>query len=62
MAKQLNALKKKVLKLLPVKYGSDLWWEKETEASLKEIKEGKIMGPFKSGKELIQALHQDSSR
>ena len=42
LQKKLEALKKKVVKLLPAKYGSDLWWEKEHEEASKEMKSGKV--------------------
>lgn len=37
----LNGLKEKIRTLLPAKYGSDLWWEKENKSALKEIADGK---------------------
>lgn len=41
MAKSLAVLRKKILRALPAKYGSEMWWEKSTKKALKEIEEGK---------------------
>lgn len=41
MRKRLNLLRKKIIELLPAKYGSDFWWEKSTRQALKEIKKGR---------------------
>lgn len=40
MRKALNKLQEKLLKLLPIKYGSDLWWEKSDREALKVIGKG----------------------
>ena len=42
MQKRLELLRKKVVKLLPAKYGSELWWEKEHEEAFKDIKAGRV--------------------
>lgn len=62
MRKSLEILRKKIIKILPAKYGSDTWWEKEIEEGLEEVREGKIHGPFKNSHELIQSLHQEAGR
>lgn len=36
-------VREKLLKIVPVKYGSDLWWEKETEKSLEDYKQGRYV-------------------
>lgn len=41
MSMILEDLRKKVAKLLPAKYGSDLWWEKSDEEAIVSIKEGR---------------------
>ena len=56
MRKSLETLRKKVIKLLPARYGSDLWWEKEINEGLKEVKEGKYT-TYKNAKHLIDDLH-----
>lgn len=33
-------VREKLLKVFPVKYGSDIWWEKETKESLSEYERG----------------------
>lgn len=60
--KSLEVLRKKIIKLLPSKYGSDTWWEKEIEDGLEEVKQGKVYGPFKDANELIRTLHQQVGR
>jgi hypothetical protein len=37
----LEDLRKKVAKLLPAGYGSDLWWEKSDEEAIASIKAGR---------------------
>ena len=56
MELMLKDLEKKILKLLPAKYGSQLWWEKSTEKALEEIKRGKGV-KFTSVKETIRWLN-----
>ena len=60
MRKSLETLRKKIMTLLPSKYGSYAWWEKEINEGLKEVKEGNLSGPFKNADELIKALHQEA--
>jgi len=57
MEKALAQIKGKILQLLPAKYGSDLWWEREIKEGLNEIKMGKyeVYGNVKS---LINDLHE----
>lgn len=40
--RSIEVLRKKVLKLLPSRYGSDAWWEKEIGEADAEIKAGRI--------------------
>lgn len=42
LQRKLEILRKKVIKLLPAKYGSDLWWEKEHEEAFEDIKTGRV--------------------
>lgn len=56
MRRSLEALRKKVINLLPARYGSDTWWEKEIEEGLKEVKQGKY-AVYKNSKDLISDLH-----
>jgi len=41
LSRAAKAVREKLLKVLPVKYGSDLWWEKEIEEGIASIKAGK---------------------
>lgn len=41
LSKAVQSLKEKVLKLMPAKYGSDLWWEKSNEEAIEQIRNGK---------------------
>lgn len=56
MQKRLEVLRKKIVKLLPAKYGSDLWWEKENEEALEEVKQGKYT-TYNNVQDLIKDLH-----
>ena len=49
-------VREKLLKIVPVKYGSDLWWEKEEKKGLQEYKEGKFK-TFASVKDLMKDLN-----
>lgn len=49
-------VREKLLKVFPARYGSDLWWEKETRESLEEIKKGKFKS-FSSVNELVKDLN-----
>lgn len=51
----LESLRKRVMGLLPVGYGSDLWWEKSDRMAMKNIAEGKGM-KFNSADEVIKYL------
>ena len=62
LQKKLELLRKKVVKLLPAKYGSDLWWEKENEEALEEVKKGQVYGPFQNADELLRSLHKESAK
>ena len=62
LQKKLESLRKRVIKLLPAKYGSDLWWEKENEEALEEVKRGEVYGPFNSAQDLIKSLHAESRK
>lgn len=57
MQRQLETLRKKVVKLLPAKYGNDLWWEKENEEALEEVKLGKYT-VYNNVQDLIKDLHR----
>lgn len=56
MRKNLELLRKKIIKLFPVKYGSELWWEKSTNQALKEIKQDKGM-EFEKVEEAVKWLN-----
>lgn len=56
LQKSLVSLRKKVLKLLPSKYGSDAWWEKEIKEGLEEVKQGKYTA-YENVHSLIRDLH-----
>ncbi len=51
-----KSVREKLLKIVPVKYGSDLWWEKETEKSLEDYKQGKYK-VYNNAKDLVNDLH-----
>ena len=61
MRKSLEALRKKILKLFPAKYGSDAWWEKSEHEADEDIKKGRVFGPFKNADELLKTLHREAS-
>ncbi len=48
-------VREKLLKIVPVKYGSDLWWEKSDKEAIEEIKAGKGIS-FNNIKELKEYL------
>lgn len=56
MRKSLEALRKKIVDILPAKYGSDIWWDREIKEGLKEVKQGKYT-VYKNAKDLIHDLH-----
>lgn len=58
MGRSLKALRKKIIRFLPAKYGSDLWWEKEELEADEDIRKGRVFGPFKNADELIKTLHK----
>ena len=41
MSRALSGLRKKIIKLFPAKYGSDLWWERSVESGIESIKSGR---------------------
>lgn len=51
----LENLRKRVVDLLPAKYGSDLWWEKSDTRAMKKIAKGEGMR-FESAEEVIKYL------
>lgn len=55
MESSLSVLKKKILSLLPLKYGSDAWWEKMDQEGLEQIKKGQLT-KFQTTKELKKYL------
>jgi len=58
MKKSLDALQKKVMELLPMKYGNDAWWKKTEGEADEDIKKGRVHGPFKNTSDLLHALHK----
>lgn len=62
LQKKLESLRKKVVKLLPAKYGSNLWWEKAEEEADDDIKHGRVYGPFKNADDLLRSLHKEANR
>ncbi|MBI5465016.1 hypothetical protein HY946_00200 [Candidatus Gottesmanbacteria bacterium] len=48
-------VREKLLKIIPVQYGSDLWWEKSDKEAMEEIKAGRGIS-FNNIKELKQYL------
>ena len=55
LEKAVLSLKTKVLKALPVKYGSEAWWEKLDQEGLEQIKRGEVI-KFENTKELKKSL------
>lgn len=60
--KSLDVLRKKIIKFLPSKYGSDVWWEKAEFEADEDIKKGRIFGPFKNANEFLEALHKEANQ
>ncbi|MBI2036095.1 hypothetical protein HYT17_00445 [Candidatus Microgenomates bacterium] len=56
LEQKLEALKEKVLRFLPTKYGSDLWWKKEIDEAEELFKKGKGI-KFNSAKEATAWLN-----
>ena len=56
LAKAAKKVREGLLKVFPAKYGSDLWWEKETEKGIESIKKGKGK-KFKSYDEAVEYLN-----
>lgn len=54
--KRLDALKEKILTLLPAQYGSNEWWEKEIKEGLEEVKKGEYT-LYKNVDDLLKDLH-----
>lgn len=40
LSKSIDDLRKRVLAAMPVKYGSDLWWEKSDAKAMEDYKKG----------------------
>lgn len=57
MRKSLEVLRKRVIKLLPEKYGSDSWWKKEIEEAENEFKKDGKSICFDSPQEAIKWLN-----
>ena len=55
METALGSLRKRIVELLPAKYGSDLWWEKSDTRAMKKIAEGEGI-KFKTAEEVIKYL------
>jgi hypothetical protein len=60
MAMILEDLRKKVAKLLPAKYGSELWWEKSDEEAITSIKAGRGK-KFKTYEDAVKYLTSGKS-
>lgn len=60
LAKVSSSLVEKLERLLPARFGTSLWWEKETEAAIKSIKEGQFM-EYPSEKAYLAALKKRES-
>lgn len=58
LEKRLAKLKAEVAKFLPVKYGSDAWWEREEKKADEDIKAGRVYGPFSDINNLLKELHK----
>lgn len=56
LEKTLAKLKEKLLKMMPVKYGSDAWWEKSDKKSFEEYEQGKYKS-FQNVKVLMRELN-----
>lgn len=41
LSRAVKSVKEKLIKLLPVKYGSDLWWEKSIKEGTESIESGR---------------------
>ncbi len=49
-------VREKLLKIVPVKYGSDLWWDKSDKEAMDQIKNGKGIS-FNNIKDLQKYLN-----
>ena len=56
VGQSLEVLRKKILKLLPAKYGSDAWWEKAELEADEDIKAGRYT-TYTNVENLIKDLH-----
>lgn len=56
-----EAIKARVFEQEPP-YGSDVWWEKEEAEADKDIKQGRLYGPFKNADDLLRSLHKEANR
>lgn len=52
----LEALKKRIVKILSPEYGSNEWWEKEIKEGLEEVRQGKVKR-FNSMEEAVKYLN-----
>ena len=55
LAEVSSSLVEKLERLLPARFGSSLWWEKETEAAIKSIEAGQF-SEYPSEKTYLAAL------
>ena len=56
VGQSLEVLRKKILKLLPARYGSDAWWEKAEHEADEDIKAGRYT-TYTNVENLIKDLH-----
>ena len=56
LSRAAKSIKEKLIKLLPAKYGSDLWWEKEIKDGIESIKSGRGK-KFQTYQEAIKYLN-----
>ena len=56
MRKSLETLRRKIMTLLPSKYGSDAWWEKAEREADEDIKAGRYT-TYTNVENLIKDLH-----
>ena len=56
ISKALTGLKKKIIKLFPVGYGSSLWWERSIRNGIESIKSGKGK-KFENYKDAVKYLN-----
>lgn len=56
MEKMLERLRRKILLVLPEKYGSETWWKKSDDEAIKSIKAGRGK-KFETYEEAVKYLH-----